>query len=85
MPATMPQIADVMISPWPAGRTAFERLRRESGHPIERAADFEEIGSRRAPSKDHALNWPPCLYGVGRSGWRAVGAAEAGGLAPDFK
>ena len=43
MPATMPQIADVMIFPWPAGRTAFERLRRESGHPIERAADYESI------------------------------------------
>jgi hypothetical protein len=52
----MPQIADVMIFPWPAGRTAFDRLRRESGHPIERAVDFEEIGLRHAPSKDHALN-----------------------------
>jgi hypothetical protein len=37
MPATMPQIADVMIFLWPAGRTAFDRLRRKGGHPIARA------------------------------------------------
>jgi hypothetical protein len=52
----MPQIADVMIFPWPARRTALDRLRRDDGHPIVRAANFEQTGLRRTLSKDHALN-----------------------------